>query len=199
MARALYNKHLWQEYISTDDDILDFGCSGGFLLRVLEAKRKIGVEINPYAREYAGKHGIVVYETLDEVPGKFDKVISSHALEHVPNPRAALLELKKKLRGENSLMLLLLPLDDWRAKANRVYRENDVDMHLYTWTPQILGNLLSSCDLQVKEIFIITHAWSNKMQFLWRLSPSIFHLVALGWSLISKRRQLFGIASLKRQ
>jgi SAM-dependent methyltransferase len=196
-TQMLYNRHIWQPYISADDDILDFGCSGGFLLHVLNAKKKIGVEINPHAKEFAEKHGIVVYSTLDQVPGKFDKVISSHTLEHVPHPRQALLELKEKLRNEKSLMLLLLPLEDWRSNSNRVYKENDKNMHLYAWTPLLLGNLISSCGMKVNNIRVITHAWPHKHELFWRISPRLFHLAAYWRSLFDKQIQLFAIASLK--
>jgi SAM-dependent methyltransferase len=192
----LYNMHLWQPYISADDDVLDFGCSGGFLLNALNAKKKIGVEINPHAREVAEKNGIGVYERLDQVPDKFDKVISSHTLEHLPHPRQALLELKEKLRNENSQMLLLLPLEDWRSKSNRVYRENDVNMHLYAWTPLLLGNLLSSCGIKVNDINVITHAWPTRHELFWRISPKMFHLAAYWRAVLNKQRQLFAIASL---
>lgn len=33
-------------YISKEDVVFDFGCGGGFLLKNIECKKKIGVEIN---------------------------------------------------------------------------------------------------------------------------------------------------------
>lgn len=197
LTQALYNKHLWQPYISVTDDVLDFGCGGGFLLKILDAKRKAGVEVNPHARESARQLGIETYGSVEEVAGTFDKVISSHALEHVPHPRQAVLELKERLTDEDSRLLLLLPLDDWRARMNRHYRPNDAHMHLQTWTPQLLGNLLSSCGLRVDEVRVINHAWPPKRQLLWRLSPALFHAAALGWSVYNKQRQLFAIAGLQ--
>lgn len=197
VTQALYNKHLWHPYISASDDVLDFGCGGGFLLKVLEAKRRAGIEVNPHARQNARDLGIEIYESIEEVAGTFDKVISSHALEHVPHPRQAVLELKEKLKDQRSRLLLLLPLDDWRATMNRQYRPNDVHMHLQTWTPQLLGNMLSSCGLRVDEVRVINHAWPPKRQLLWRLSPALFHAAAVGWSIYNKQRQLFAIARLQ--
>jgi SAM-dependent methyltransferase len=193
---GLYNKHLWQPYISPDDDVLDFGCSGGFLLKVLDAAKKVGVEVNPYARAKAQELGIETYTTIDQVSGNFDKVLSSHTLEHIPHPRQALLELKEKLRDEQSRLLLLLPLDDWRARPQRRYDPSDTNMHLHTWTPQLLGNLLNSCDLQVQEIRLIQHAWPRGHVKLWGISPTVFHLAAFAWSIVDKRRQLFAVAAL---
>jgi SAM-dependent methyltransferase len=196
VTQALYNKHLWQPYIAASDDVLDFGCGGGFLLKVLDAKRRAGIEVNPHARQNARELGIETYESIEEVGGTFDKVISSHALEHVPHPRQAVLELKQKLTDERSRLLLLLPLDDWRAVMNRQYRPNDAHMHLQTWTPQLLGNLLNSCGLDVDEVRVINHAWPPKRELLWRISPALFHAAAVGWSVYNKQRQLFAIARL---
>ena len=64
-------------------------------------------------------------------------------------------------------------------------------------TPQLLGNLLSSCGLQVEEVRVINHAWPPKRQLLWRLSPALFHAAALGWSIWNKQRQLFAAARLQ--
>lgn len=197
ITQALFNIHLWQPFISHYDDILDFGCGGGFLLKVLEGRKKVGVEVNPYAYESARKLGIEVYSTISEVVNKFDKIISSHALEHVPYPKQVLMELKEKLRDNKSRMLLLLPLDDWRSSLNKRYNASDKNMHLYTWTPQLLGNLLSSCGMKVEEIRVINHAWPPRSAIVWKISPALFHRLAYWWSILKKQRQLFCIASLR--
>lgn len=194
LRTAEFNKHLWQPHISAADDVLDFGCGGGYLLKVLEARRKVGVEVNPHARERARELGIEVYPSVAEVPGRFSRVISSHALEHVPHPRQALVELKEKLADEHSRLLLLLPLDDWRSRSQRKYDPSDINMHLQTWTPQLLGNLLRSCGLRVHQIRVVSHAWPPASQRLWRISPRLFHSAAFAWSVLNRQRQLFAVA-----
>lgn len=196
LVQANYNRHLWQRHISPTNDVLDFGCGGGFLLEVLSARKKVGVEINPHARERACSAGLEVYETIEQVPGLFDRVITSHVLEHVPHPRQAVIELKRKLRDEHSLMLILLPLDDWRSRANRHFNLADRNLHLHTWTPLLLANLLRTCGLKVETVRVINHAWPPGKQFLWRLSPGLFHTAAFAWSVLHRQRQLFAIAHL---
>lgn len=196
-ALAQYNRHLWQPHIAAHDDILDFGCGGGFLLTTLEGKRKTGVEINPHALAAARAAGLEVYTTVSEVPGYFDKVISSHALEHVPHPREAVLELKAKLSGKHARLLLLLPLDDWRSRSQRRYRSSDVNMHLYAWTPQTLGNLITTCGLKVLQVRVIQHACPPLHSLLWRISPFLFHTTAYLYSGFNRQRQLMAIASLQ--
>jgi len=192
-----YNLHIWRRHVIPTDDVLDFGCGGGFLLKALDARRKVGVEVNPTARRQAVELGVETFDNVRDVPGVFDKVISSHALEHVPHPRQALVDLKAKLRGPDSWLVLLLPLDDWRNVSNRRYRPDDVSMHLHAWTPQSLGNLLASCGYAVHEVSMIRHAWPPGRHWLWRIHPRAFHAAAWMWSIARKQRQLFAVASLR--
>jgi SAM-dependent methyltransferase len=196
-AEIRYNMHLWQPHITPGDDVLDFGCGGGYLLAALTARRKVGVEVNPQARACARRLGVETVATLDEVSGTFDKVITSHALEHVPHPREAILGLKGRLRDAASRLLILLPLDDWRAKGQCRYTPNDVHMHLHAWTPQSLGNLLSTCDLRVEDVWVVRHAWPPGRRLLWKLHPTLFHAAARFWSAWNRQRQLFAVAALK--
>jgi cyclopropane fatty-acyl-phospholipid synthase-like methyltransferase len=39
----------FNDYISPNDDVLDFGCGGGYLLKNLVCKKRVGVEINHFA------------------------------------------------------------------------------------------------------------------------------------------------------
>ena len=39
----------FKRYIQQDDVMLDFGCGGGYLLKFLDCKKKVGIEINPTA------------------------------------------------------------------------------------------------------------------------------------------------------
>ena len=197
LAQASYNLHLWRPHIAAEDDVLEFGCGGGFLLKALTARRKVGVEPNPHARACASRLGIETYATTDGIAGTFDKVITSHALEHVPPPRQAILELKGKLRDTSSKLLILLPLDDWRTKANRRYNPADTHMHLHAWTPQGLGNLISTCGLRVEEVRVIRHAWPPGRRLLWAIHPTVFHAAARFWSFWNRQRQLFAVASLQ--
>lgn len=41
------NQSKFEEYITPDSVVLDFGCGGGFLLKNLVCRKRIGVEVNP--------------------------------------------------------------------------------------------------------------------------------------------------------
>jgi SAM-dependent methyltransferase len=60
----------FQRYIREHDCVLDFGCGGGFVLKNLSCGRRIGVEVNPAARQVAKENGIECYSDLSELQGQ---------------------------------------------------------------------------------------------------------------------------------
>lgn len=195
---ASWNLPLWLKYIRPEDVVLDFGCGGGYLLNLLPSREKLGIDINPAAREQAQALGVNVYPSLDALSAqKFTRILSSHALEHVPHPLVLLRDFQRYLQPDG-LLLLLLPLDDWRNKSNRTYRKTDTDHHLYTWTPQILGNLLNEAGYEIRKLDIIVDALPVKITILdaVRRYPLLRHPVGWMMSVMLQRRQLFAVASL---
>lgn len=195
---SIWNLCLWSDYINEHDFVLDFGCGGGNLLSILPGKHKVGVDINPAARSQAEKYGLEVYPTLDDVPfQKFTKVISSHALEHIPHPLFALQNLTKYL-DQSGWLIILLPMDDWRTKTHRIYEQGNKDHHLYNWTPQNIGNLLNEAGYTVVNIEVVTDTLPPFLKLVQLLQGRIFLRKAIGRALgfLMKRRQLFAVASI---
>src|SRR5262249_28588185 len=122
--------HKFRPHVKPSDAVIDFGCGGGFLLKTLHCARRIGVEINPYARENALAFGVECHERLSDVPDAVaDVAISHHALEHVLCPIGVLKELKEKLKPGGKLVLCV-PIDNWQVQKR--YDPNDQNHHLYT-------------------------------------------------------------------
>jgi SAM-dependent methyltransferase len=194
---ADYNKFIFAPYVDQDDDVLEFGCGGGFLLHNLRARTKTGIEINPAARAHAAKLGLDVYGTLDEVrERKFSRIITSHALEHVPGPLEALIEMRQLLTPDG-LLVWLSPMDDWRNANQRVWSPDDHDMHLYTWTPLLIGNLLTAGGFRPRSISVLTHAFppTSLAKLLWQTNARLFYLAARIWSIVRRQRQIVAVAS----
>ena len=159
------------------------------LLNSIDAKVKIAIEINRAAHPIILRRGIFAFTSIEEIPtGTVDFVISNHALEHVPYPIQALREMKRTLKLGGCL-LLVVPIDDWRTQKH--YDPNDVNHHLNTWTPLLLGNSLREAGFRVSasDISIITHAWFPGFYKVYN-APG-FDFLCKVYSILRKRRQLF--------
>jgi SAM-dependent methyltransferase len=178
-------------YIQPSDCVLDFGCGGGYTLKYLHCARRLGVEINPAARGIATQNGIEVYASVAEIENAtVDVLISNHAIEHVPYPIEAIRALRTKLKPGGSFVLVL-PLDDWRNQ--RRYLATDINHHLHTWTPQLLGNTLAEAgfDPNLFEIHILTHAWFPGAHKVFSKVPNkMFDVLCALFSMMVRRRQL---------
>jgi SAM-dependent methyltransferase len=181
-------------HMTADSAVLDFGCGGGDLLKQLPCSRKIGVEINAAARLVACRNGVEVYESLEHVADLCaDIIISNHAIEHLLFPLDTLRELRNKLRPFG-LLVIVLPLDDWRSQ--RTYDPDDINHHLYAWTPQSLGNLLTEAGFTADafKVSILTDAWPPLLELLYKSLPvPVFRWCCWLTAVLRKRRQLVAI------
>jgi SAM-dependent methyltransferase len=195
MFAGKINRHKFEGLIKRSDAVIDFGCGGGFLLKNLECGRRIGVEINPDAREHAIGLGIECYEDLSEVPdGVADVAISDHALEHVLFPIGVLRMLRRKLKPDG-ILAVCVPTDNWRHQ--RVYRRDDRNHHLHTWTVQNFGNMLIESGFEIIRLGPRTHAWPRRwtVAAYGRLPLPLFDLVCRVYAALSGNgRQVFAIA-----
>lgn len=173
----------FESNIRPDHDVLDFGCGGGYLLKNLKCRRKIGVEVNPDARRVAAENGVEVFDDVATVDDEsVDVIISNHALEHVPHPLHALTALRGKLRS-NGVAVFVVPCE----AISMSYRPNDRDHHLYTWSPMCLGNLFTDAGFTVIESRPYMHTWPPRAQTIARLGGRFaFDSAAKVWARLSR-------------
>lgn len=194
LQRGRINARKFANYISQDDTVLDFGCGNGSLLYHLNCQRRVGIEVNPAARDEAQRLGIEVYADVNEIAeNSITVVISNHALEHVLCPLQTLKQLRVRLVSGGRLVLCL-PLDDWRTQ--QYVNVQDINHHLYTWTPLLIGNLLSEAGFAVDKAWVYTHAWppSHWQQLDMRLPVWLFDYVCRFIAWHDKRRQVMALA-----
>ena len=149
-------------YISSRSDVLDFGCGGGFLLKEIQCNKKVGVEINPKAAETARKNGIDVFQSVDDIPDEYiDVVISNNALEHTLQPLEELKSIYRKLR-KGGKIIFVVPCES----ITWCYKPNDINHHLYSWSPMCLGNLFTEAGFSVIEVKPYIHKWPPHYKFI---------------------------------
>lgn len=150
------NLFKFEKFISPDDTVLDFGCGGGFLLKELNCTKKVGIELNPIAREYCSEvNKIDSFETIDHIQdNSIDVIISNHCLEHTENPYSLISKMYTKLKLGGKI-IIVVPLDS----AGYKWKPNDVNNHLYSFSPMNLGNLLQGCSFKEIKTGIIYHKW----------------------------------------
>lgn len=169
LAGGHLNKFKFVEDIKKDHVVLDFGCGGGYLLKNLDCKEKYGVEINEKAHEECRKNGVKVFKSIDELEdGKFDRIISNHALEHVHEPLTALKNLHKKLKIGGKITIVV-PYEQPHENGFE-WKEDDRNQHLYTWCPMTLGNLVKLAGFDLKKAKTVQHMWPDDYQISYKKS-----------------------------
>jgi SAM-dependent methyltransferase len=190
-SRALY----FAGFTNMGDEVLDFGCGTGGLLAELPAQRRVGVEVNPLA-------AIIARQVLDEVVShmadlpaqRFEKVISFHALEHVAEPIATLHELRRLLKPTGALRLMVPYESAILDREQRTWKPNDPMMHLYSWTPRTLGNLLSVAGFHPHDVRIVPWSEGGRLAQLLRFAPPLRGAATWLKALRSRRLQILASA-----
>jgi SAM-dependent methyltransferase len=133
-----------------------------------------------------------VYTSLDDLTDDhYDVIISNHVLEHVLDPYAVLVSARRKLKL-NGKLVFCVPVDDWRVQ--RSYRPDDQNNHLYTWSPQDLGNLFKEAGYNIMEVRLIRHAWTPKLYRLLGKIDSLFQAACFLLCILRKRYQILIVA-----
>ena len=140
----------WSEFANLEyfrncfsQNILEFGGGlGNNLISVAKNSNVWMIEPSELGRQFAEKFGIKVASSLEELNKlnkvKFDIILCRHVLEHVDNPLQTLIDLKSLLKKHGKL-ILVLPVEK-QIKP----QTNEIDFHLYCWTPRTAINLLKA-------------------------------------------------------
>lgn len=178
-------KNLFKKHIHPQDVVLDFGCGGGWVLKQQECKRRIGIEVNPTTIKIAEENGIEVYDVLNDLEDEsVDVIISNSALEHTLNPLEELKELYKKLKTGGSI-IFIVPCENISYK----YKPNDINHHLYSWSPMAIGNLFTEAGFYVISSESYIHKWIPRYyrQLAKYGGRTIFDIACRIWGQIDRR------------
>lgn len=145
-THAVSNK--FKSFVNPEDAVLDFGCGGGFVLNTLNCKKRVGIEINPHAQKQLKSFGIQVNDSFRDLKSEeFDIVLSNSALEHVDNPLDVLAQAHRVLKKGGKLMFSV-PHED----LSYSFHKNDINQHLFTWSPMSIGNLIQKAGFEIKQV-----------------------------------------------
>ena len=187
------NLFKFKKYIKLSDTVLDFGCGGGFLLNFIDCKKKIGIELNPVARDYCiKKNSIDCYEDISAIEdNSVDVIISNHCLEHTLSPYDLINKMHAKLKIGGKI-ILVVPLDSLNYKC----RSNDINNHLYSFSPMNIGNLLQGCNFKEISTEVLFHKWPPFFLQIEKIfGQNIFNEFCLIYGRLNKRWvQVRGIA-----
>lgn len=158
---AWANLTKFQEYILPTDNVLDFGCGGGYQLASLTCADRLGVEPNNAAWPEGERLGVrIVGSPADATDEWADVIISNNALEHCRHPLLELEALFPKVRPGGRLVFVV-PCESIRLK----YRTNLPGNHLYGWSPMALGNLFTEAGFVVDESKPYIHKWPTFLPY----------------------------------
>jgi len=138
--------------------VLDVGCGRGVLLGALADKgcEAHGFEISPTAAEGADSRASIRIASdlaqADYPTDYFDEVILWHVLEHLPNPREVLTEIRRILRPGGRLAVSVPNLSSVQARwAGPAWFHLDLPRHLYHFPLSCLKRLLDECGFDCGE------------------------------------------------
>jgi SAM-dependent methyltransferase len=157
------NVDKYRKTVTLTDRVLDFGCGGGFLLAQLQCAARYGIEPNATARETAAANGATVFPNSAAAlaalgPESIDVLISDNALEHALEPWRELVALRPLVKCGGRIHFVV-PCENisWSYKAD------DINQHLYSWSPQSLGNLLKAAGYEVEAVRPYIHKWPPRV------------------------------------
>lgn len=101
----------FQQYVSSDDIVLDIPCGYGEFSTHIKAKKVIGVDLNPDSKQYLPKNVIFIQSSSDKIKLKdnsVDVIFVSNFFEHITHDvlRRTLFEFHRILKPKGRVMVL---------------------------------------------------------------------------------------------
>jgi 2-polyprenyl-3-methyl-5-hydroxy-6-metoxy-1,4-benzoquinol methylase len=162
--------------VLADRKVLDFGCgAGGFVQAARSLAAEVaGVEPERRVRELWGER-LKLFASLEEAGADYDVITAFHVVEHLPDPRAMLRDLARKLAAGGQLVIevpnsedALLTLYDCDAFQRFSYWSQ----HLFLFNAETLRRLAVQAGLRVLSVRQVQrYPLSNHLHWLSRNRP----------------------------
>ena len=114
-------------------------------------------------------------------------------LPSLDHPLLQLERIRARL-NRNGKVVLVVPSELWLKQ--RAYRSSDINQHLYTWTPQSLGNLFTRAGFVVERVEMLRHRLLPRTLTVYRMVPKrLFHYCCNAWGMLTRTRQIRIVAT----
>jgi SAM-dependent methyltransferase len=154
--------------------LLDAGCNEGRGLRFYARSgfQVEGLELNPTAAAVARESGFTVHagDTTDFIaPAPYDVIVLSNVLEHAPDPKKVLLNLRRNLKPAGELWISCPNSRSWLRKAfGHSWINWHVPFHISHFSEETLHRLLTDAGFQNTRTRQITPAlWVTQSCIAW--------------------------------
>lgn len=140
--------------------VLDVGCAAGYFLKVMqeESWKVTGLEpsdaIRPHAKELLGQENVRagLLGEVDLKPASFDLITMWDVIEHIPDPVAAVHEVRKLLAPGGKFLIETQNIDSRAAKVlGKRWQHYKHAEHIYHFNPKTLGVILERAGFDVLE------------------------------------------------
>ncbi len=177
------NAFKFKDTVQVHDTVLDFGCGGGFLLNALNCDRKIGIEPNAAAHAQIRAFGIELFTSPQDAlvalgEGVADVIVSNNALEHTLHPLVEVKALYPLLKDQGKIHFIV-PCD----AISYNWHPNDINHHLYSWSPMNLGNLFTEAGYEIIRAAPYIHKWPPHGRFIQE---------TFGWGVFNVAARIYG-------
>jgi len=146
-----------EPHIFDSMDILEIGCSSGFMLDKFKDSdcNVVGVEPSGEFLEFVKNNGHIAFETLEEVKASFDLICHFFVFEHIGDP-FDFLEKQLSMLNKNGVIIAEIP-----SATDPLTALYDIDAfenfywsiaHHYYYTPQSLKYILDKMNLKYELI-----------------------------------------------
>jgi 2-polyprenyl-3-methyl-5-hydroxy-6-metoxy-1,4-benzoquinol methylase len=137
-------------------ELLDIGAGTGDFLSAAKSDgwRVTGAEPSEKARSIAASKGISLFDdTSNFQNNSFDAITMWHVLEHVPDPKWQIKELKRLLKPNGTLIVAVPNFNSFDAKYYRgFWAAYDVPRHLWHFSKTAIAKLFEPEDMIVQQI-----------------------------------------------
>lgn len=148
VARAIKEGEFRHIPLPAGKKVLDFGCGGGFFLRICRnlGAEVQGIEPSPHGAAATRRQGIPVFNgTLEQflehhADARYDVITSNHVLEHVPHPVRTLAGLRSLLAPGGSMTICVPNAQCTFAQELRAeWYSTDLPFHLHQFSSRSLA------------------------------------------------------------